>query len=331
MNLQQAVFEKILDRFTKKSQAVEVIAQLLEVGNNAVYRRIRGESILTPDELTILTKKFNLSLDKLIHPSTDNLVFSYSAMNQKVKDFASYLHGLRENMQPLRKFPNSYIKYAAAEIPLFHYCFFPELIAFKLYTWGKVTWCFDFLDNQPFRFDLIAPMAYEAATQLLESYLAIESTELWSLNVLDNTLNQIEFHTESGSIADHADAILLCEKMRMLVHHLKAMAMAGVKFPLGAKTLEGRSAFHLFHNEMVYTNNTVVVSSDAGKAIFSTLGNPNFLKGMDGQVVEFVEGWFDNIKVKSQPLSRVAEKHRNKYFNQLLQKIEVTKKRLTSG
>ncbi|MEM1124946.1 MAG: hypothetical protein AAGJ18_31205, partial [Bacteroidota bacterium] len=114
MNLQQAIFEKILDRFTKKSQAVEVIAQLLEVGNNAVYRRIRRESILTPDELTILTKKFNLSLDKSIHPSTDNLVFSYSAMNQKVKDFASYLHGLRENMQPLRKFSNSYIKYAAA-------------------------------------------------------------------------------------------------------------------------------------------------------------------------------------------------------------------------
>ena len=328
MNLQKAVFDKILAQFSKKSLAVKALSDLFQMGQNAIYRRMRGESILTPDELAGLAKHFNISLDALIHDASDNVLFSFAPTTKKVTNFTSYLDSLSQAMQPLREFPDGEIKYAAAEIPIFHYCFFPELIAFKLYTWGKTTWGFDYLKDQPFTFDLISPDAYQAAERFLNHYLQTKSTELWNLNVLDNTLNQIEYYTESGDIANPADAILLCDKMNALVLHLKAMAAKGKKFPMGAKSMEHRAEFLLFHNEMVYTNNTILVSTVKGKAIFSTLGNPNFIRGTDERVTNFIEDWFDGIMVKSQPISAHAEKTRNKYFNKLLRKVTQTRNRL---
>jgi len=93
--------------------------------------------------------------------------------------------------------------------------------------------------------------------------------------------------------------------------------------------MENRSDFVLFHNEMIYTNNTIIVSTEAGKAIFSTLGNPNFIRGTDKRVTQFIEEWFDEIMIKSQPISAHAERARNHYFNRLLRKVEQTKARLT--
>jgi len=178
MNLQQAVFDKILTQFPKKSEAVKALSGLFQMGQNAIYRRMRGESILTPDELALLAKQFNISLDDIIHEASDNVLFSYTPAAQKVKDFTSYLNSLTEAMKPLHEFPNGQIKYAAAEIPVFHYCFFPELIAFKLYTWGKTTWNFDYLKDQPFAFNLISPDTYKAAEIFLASYLKTKAVLL---------------------------------------------------------------------------------------------------------------------------------------------------------
>jgi len=116
--------------------------------------------------------------------------------------------------------------------------------------------------------------------------------------------------------------------MAALVVHLKSMAIHGKKFPIGAKSIENRSEFVLFHNEMIYTNNTIIVSTEAGKAVFSTLGNPNFIRGTDKRVTNFIEEWFDEIMVKSQPISAHAERARNQYFNRLLGKVRQTKARL---
>ena len=115
--------------------------------------------------------------------------------------------------------------------------------------------------------------------------------------------------------------------MEELVGHLKRMATKGKKFPVGAKQMEGRKEWQLFHNEMIDTNNTIIVSSDKGKAIYSTYGNPNFLKVTDQRVAEYIDQWFDRILAQSQ-LINTYEKARNQYFKRLLQKVERTKKRL---
>ena len=327
MDLQETILDNILKRFPKKSAAVKELADLLDTGQNAVYRRIRGESILTPREIALLARHYNISLDAIVQEQSENVLFVYPAIVDSIQDFEKYLNSILDDLKELQHLPNISIKYAASECPIFYYCFFPELISFKLYTWGKTALGFNYLADIPFRFNLISPDVHAATRDLLQQYMELPSTELWNLNILDNTLNQIEYYYESGSIDRLEDALVLCDRMNDLVDHLKQMAAKGKKFPVGAKQLEGRKDWQLFHNEMVDTNNTIIVSSDKGKAIYNTYGNPHFLKVMDQRVAEYIDQWFNRILAKSQ-LINTYEKARNQYFKKLLQKVERTKKRL---
>jgi len=292
MKLQHALFEKILFTFKKKSEAITALSILLNVQSNAVYKRIRGDTPLTPDELTLLVQHFNISIDALLNKETDIVLFSYPSLVNKPKNFADYLNNLSVQIAELPKV-NGYIKYASAEIPIYHYCFFPEIIAFKLFTWGKTTWNFDYLQGKPFSLDLMSPTDYEAAATFLHHYLKVPSIELWSANALDNTLSQLIHCIQSGNMKHPSDGIIICDKLILLVEHLKKMAEVGKKFPIEAIGIKDRAKFTLFHNETIYTGNSILVVTDLGS--------------------------------KSELISLHAEKSRELYFNQLKKKINKTR------
>ena len=59
--------------------------------------------------------------------------------------------------------------------------------------------------------------------------MKIPSTELWSLNIFDNTLNQVEYHAESGYFARIEDALELCDMLKRIAKHMESMAERGEK------------------------------------------------------------------------------------------------------
>ncbi|MEM6320657.1 MAG: hypothetical protein AAF960_23510 [Bacteroidota bacterium] len=324
MKLQTRIFEAILPTFPKKRDAVVHLASLLNLQQNAIYRKLRGDSLLTPDEITLIVQHFKISLDTILHEKSDVVLFSLPSLSNAPKNFSDYLYGLVKNMEHLAT-TNGHIHYAAAELPLFHYCFFPEIIAFKLYTWGRTTWKMPYLQDRPFDLSLLSPTDYDAIEALLTHYLNVESTELWNLNVLDNTLNQIEYCIISGQIADPKIGLVLCDKLLLLVEHLQKMAKWGKKFPFDARAMERRTDFNLFHNEMIFTGNSIIVTNDLGKAVYSTFDNPNYIKATQQRAVAVMEHWFESILQTAQPISKHSEKIRRQYFRTLVTKVEQTK------
>jgi len=324
MNLQTAIFESISQQFPKKADAVAAVSQLLSLQQNAVYRRMRGDTPLLPEEIKVLAQHFQLSLDALLYQQSDKLLFDYPALYETPKNFAEYLNNLATQISALPSV-NGYLKYASAEIPVYHYCFFPEIIAFKLYAWGRTTWNFPHLQNQPFSLALMSPVAYQAAANFSRHYLNVPSTELWTLNALDNTLNQLAHCVLSGNMKAPKEGLILCDKLVELVHHLKKMAAAGKKFPVGAKAMDKRTAFTLFHNETIYTGNSILVFSDVGNMVYSTFTNPNFIKSANKKAVAEMDAWFDRITTQSELISKHAEKNRQLYFNILEKKIQRTR------
>lgn len=328
MNLQSAIFQSILNQFPKKADAVTAISQLLSLQSNAIYRRIRGESPLLPEEIETLANHFGLSLDELRQEENiDKVQFAFPALITTPTNFAEYLNNLATQIAILPSI-NGSLKYASAEIPVYHYCFFPEIIAFKLYTWGRTTWQFKHLQNRKFSLDIMSPYDYEAAQHFLEKYTLVPSTELWSVNAIDNTLNQIAHCVLSGNMANPKEGLILCDKLTALVAHLQKMAAAGKKFPVNAKVMDKRVAFKLFHNETIYTGNSILVISDLGNTVYTTLNNPNYIKTTNKKTVITMEKWFDRIAIQSKLISVHAEKDRHLFFNTLQRKIERTRLRI---
>ncbi|MFK7934767.1 MAG: helix-turn-helix domain-containing protein [Saprospiraceae bacterium] len=326
--VQVKFFNQLLQRFPRKADAVEELSTTLNLSRDAVYRRLRGDTLLTPDELLDLAKRYRISLDGLALGDSDLVFFSYNTFTNPVKNLTNWLGSIHTDIKRVMQAPDAHIFYASLEIPVFHYLFFPNLLAFKFYVWGKTSWQLDFLKNRPFSFDLLTPNDERIANNILDNYLRLPTTELWSLNIADHTLNQIEYTLLSGNFTNQEAAKTLCEQLLQLVQHERAMATAGSKFRLGQTAEELSADFNLFHNEIVHTNNTFLVKTAVGNTVYTTLSNPNFLQSTDPRLCANIENWFQNIIAQSNSISRHSAKSRGWFFSGLERKIEATMKRI---
>ena len=325
--LQNRLLERIVSNFPKKSEAVDALSSMLSIGKDAVYRRLRGDTLLTPDEISLLARTYNISIDALILDNTDSIFFNFNAFTQKITSIEQYLKGIQTNLAQIRQLPEVEILYASSEIPFFYYSFFPELMGFKLFVFGRTIWDLDYLRQLKFHFQLLPYHAVEMAQDIMENFISIDTTELWSFNVFDNTLNQIEYHSRSGQFENPEDAIVLLDRLKDLAKHMCHMAEEGRKFKINGDPKMG-SKFRLYHNEMIYTNNNIFVKSPHYKAVFTTYASPNFLRSTDPRMFEFMEDWFQKVQRKSNAISEQAEKDRNWFYNGIQRRIDMFRKRV---
>jgi len=327
-NLQDQLLEMIQLRYPRRADAVEDLMRLLNLGKDPIYRRLRGDTFLSPPELTTLALHYRISLDALVVGQSDNVVCNFNAFSKRVTGFSDYLEDFIADLEQVRRLPNAHFFYASVEIPVLTYCFLPELISFKLYIWGRTTWNLEFLRQRKFNFDLVTLPVIRLSQTLANLYISMESTELWSVNIMDNTLAQIEYHVYSDGFQNPQDALLLCDKLMEWAAHLKAVATAGKKFNLGEKPENGHGSIRIYYNEMVHTNNTALITSDVGKMAYSAYCNPNFIKSTDPRLCAYTEDWFGNVVTKSTPISQGSEKSRDWFFRELTKKVERVKARI---
>ncbi|MEO1623811.1 MAG: hypothetical protein AAFV25_01545 [Bacteroidota bacterium] len=225
--------------------------------------------------------------------------------------------------------PGSEFYYTTAEIPVFHYLHFPGLISFKLYVWARTIWNFGDMTERKFDFGIVTEEDLGLTGDILQMYNDIPTTELWHLNIVDNTLNQIEYHLKIGGFRKPEDALLLCDNLLELVDHMRSMAKHGQKFRIGEKPRDQQKVnFDLYHNEMVSTNNTFLAMTPIRRVIYTTYNTPDFLRCTDPKMCDYTESWFRKIIGKSVSISTHAEKSRSWYFNNLRRKVEQARQRM---
>lgn len=328
-SLQEVLFNVILTRFPRKADAVDLLCHLLNTTKDPIYRRLRGDTALTPDEISILVRHFQLSFDALIYGQSDQVVFAFNPFRRQLYSFESYIGQIHDDLGQLRRLPDAHIYYATAEIPIFTYMHFPELMAFKLYVWGRTTWSLPFVQNRKFDMSLWSPPVERLCDEVLKIYLTLPSTELWSLNVVDNTLMQIENLAYSGNYTDPQASLHLCDIMTEWVRHLKIQATAGKKMRVGADpATEGQAIFTVHHNEILHTNNTILVKTPSVRAVYSAFCNPNFMKTMDEKACDYMENWFKIVLDSADPITAGSRDRRDRFFNQMQARVDAVKRRI---
>jgi hypothetical protein len=215
------------------------------------------------------------------------------------------------------------------EIPAFHYFYNRELTAFKLYVWGLTSLGFDFLEGRKFSFNFVSPDNFVISDNIAKLYNQLPSTELYSLNIVDHTLNHIEYIAAIDGFENPEDALTLCDAVQSTMAHARNMAEKGMKFSPGSEPKEGVNArFDLYHNELVSTNNTFLLKSSATKVLYTTFGNPNFLMTTDDRMCDYADKWLDSTIKKSTTISNHSEKSRAWFFNRLEKRIKRSRNRI---
>ena len=329
-SLQMVLFNKIIAGYDKKAEAVNELMDVLSVNKDGIYRRMRGDTALTADEVYELATHYQLSIDELLTQNSNKTYFYYNSFNRNINNFGEYLEQVHQHIYSFSRLPNNQLYYATREIPIFFYTSFPKLLAFKLYVYGISTWYFDYLIGRKFSFDLLSPHDLELAKSMSELYTTINSIDLWTLSILEQTLNQIISIAIEGRFQDENTALSICDEVRALVNHCKLMAEKGLKFMPGESPLPENGKFELFYNELASTNNTILAISDVWQGVFNTFDNPNFLHTNDPKLCQASKDWFYKVMSHSIPLSIYDAKNRDQFFNKLIARIDRTSKRLES-
>ncbi|MCG8328639.1 MAG: hypothetical protein MI974_13185 [Chitinophagales bacterium] len=316
-DFQHAIVTQILNKYQKQAQAIDALMKLLQLKKDAVYRRINGERKLTPDEISILAAHYQLDINKIVGPIPGNIQFSFNHLQQPVKGYMDYLIQLETTTNAMLQVDGLKVYYATQEIPIFLYMLWPELVAFKFYIHGLTSWSLDYVKDTPFSFGLIPFHELEIARKMAIEYQRIDSIELWSPTILDNTINQIRFVADIGQFKSKKDALDICHYLEELIQFAQQSTERGYKRKDSAEGF-----FHLYSNELASTGNTILAVGENRKQLYTSFATPNFLVTDDEALCDYMEGWFQIFIKRSVYISQHSGAATTRFFAQMKEKVK---------
>jgi len=320
-NIQSIFLDQIKRKLKPNESLADELAEILNISRDSAYRRIRGETVLSLDEAKLLCLRYGVSLDNLITGTGEMVSFHYRVVDTTTFTFDKWLNSILTNLETLRQFPERQLIYFAKDIPVFYYFNSPLLGPFKMFFWMSSV-----LRNESFRGvkfspDLVSALVKANGEKVYKLYSETPRIEIWSDETLNVTLRQIEFYHECGFLADAHFAAQLCDEYLSLVKEIRSWATVGYK-----EKPEYR--FNLYKNDLLIADNTIFFRMGDKRMTFIPCNTMNILTTSDDAFCRKTEDYLINLTSKSILISTSGEKDRNKFFNQMEEKILQTKIRV---
>jgi hypothetical protein len=322
IDIQNQIFQKIIDQLPPHVSLVDEISDFLEISTDSAYRRIRGEKPLSIYEVQKLCEKYRFSVDDLASTSINTVTFRTNLLSEEYFNFTDYFKSLLNNIQAISAHEQAEVIFLLNELNLFQLIQVPEICAFKLYYWQKSNLSFPGYRDKLFTFDILNDEIIKLASEITEYYTKLRTIELATEEILISLLKQVLFYNEAGLFKTKKDAKLLCEKLIELVEHLKRQAELGFKFVYGKKPVGREGNYLLYYNEIVLIDQIVLVKAGDNESTYITNNGINLLQTYNKAFFEYNYQWCKNLIQKSTLISGTGEKERNKYFIKLYDKIQ---------
>jgi len=300
---------------------VDDLAEILSISRDSAYRRIRGETVLSLDEVSAICRHFKLSVDEVISSSTDMVSFHNRFVEEDGFTFEEWLQSIESNLDMLSKEPVREMIVSAKDVPIFYYFGTPELSAFKMFFWMKSILRYSNYTGENFRPELVPKELLGLGQRIQEKFTSIERTELWSEDTIHASLRQIEFYHECGFFSDPFQGQHLCDELLNLLAEIRECAAAGT-------FSERKEHFHLFKNEILIADNTFLFKMQDKYAVFINHNTLNVLSTTHEPFCRQTETYLRNLLNKATKISVTGEKERLKFFNRIEEKINDLKKRI---
>ncbi len=319
-NIQSVFLGQIRNRLPENASFADELAELLNVSRDSAYRRIRGETVLSLDEVKKLYDQYGVSLDAIISPSSNMVLFQHQAVDVNYS-LEGWLNSLLQNMELAKSSKELEIIYAAKDIPMFHYFQIPELTAFKLFVWSKSVIKDTKYSTVAYHLDVIPKEILAKATKVGQLYASLPTTEIWSDEAFNSTLKQIEFYHECGFFSEHDQAVHICDQLLDFNEQLRKVAAEGKKSDGGA--------FTLYQNEILIPDNTIFAKINNARVVYINYNTLDVLTTHQDPFGKKTESYMHNLLKNSALISSTAEKERNRFFNKMEEQIIACKAKLS--
>jgi hypothetical protein len=202
VDTQTLFFQHIKTLLPDQISMVDEIADLLNISTDSAYRRIRGEKPLILEEIKILTGHFNISIDHLLQRDTTNFIFSDEIVKIEDYSFKDHLEFHLNGFQLLKSWKNVEVIFFTRDIAIFYFYQFPELLAFKYFYWMKTVFGSPEFSKKNFLITDYIEIFAEKARKAAMLYVELDCKEIWAVENINLTLQQIQFYKETEIFAD---------------------------------------------------------------------------------------------------------------------------------
>jgi hypothetical protein len=319
-NIQNAFLAQVQSRLSQNVSFADELAELLNISRDSAYRRIRGETVLSLDEVKKLYDRFGISLDVILSQSSEMVTFHRRVVDPTHYTLESWLNSLLKNLGALGSFEDHEMIFSAKDIPVFHYFRIPRLCSFKLFFWMKTLISYPAYEQTGFSPTAVPNELLTLAERVWAKYSSLNTIEIWNEEALYDTLKQIEYYNQCGFFKSKEDALVLCEDLISLLGKIRQEASVGKKSEGGA--------FGMFNNEILIADNTVFARMGSKRSVYVNQNTLNLLLTFQEPFCSQTESYLQNLMKKSNQISVTGERERNRFFNSMKERIILFKERL---
>jgi hypothetical protein len=300
-----------------KSIAYE-LSELLGISTDSVYRRLRGETWLTTEEISVLCHHFNISFDIVSESTTGRATFQYSLL-MDVDGYMAHWVNMLNDLKQIAAANKKQIVYAAVDIPVFHHFNYPELASFKLFYWMREVMNAPMLKDSVFELDWILPELIARSREIYTTYCQIPSVEIWTDSTVNSLLKQLEYYWEMGLFKNRELALLVVDRAIEEFEVISKQAELGSKTP---DQLATGPNFQFYHSDIEIGNNCVYVQQNESTSVYMGFLTFNTMVTTNPAFCHETDLWLTNIMRKSTLISGIAQKQRYQFFRNIARRFE---------
>ncbi len=328
-DIQQLLINKIKLQLEDDEKLVDALVDQLNISQDAAYRRISGKVALTIFETKILLDKYNISIGNLATYKENKILFNYQPLSRIDLNFKSYLSGLRDNLNEIKRLGDPRFTISINETPVFQLFNLPHLTRFKFFFWAKSYLRIPEYKDAKFKREKIDREALQLGIEAHNLYNTFPSTELYCPDTLRGILRQIEYYFEAGVFEDSVYALELLDNVSELSAHIKRQAELGHKFVYGNEpNTSENSTFNMYLNDTYLPDNTYHITHNDGALTYFSHNVMNFIMTQNPDYCSDTKLILDRLIDNSALISQTGAKDRDKFFVSLDRAIDNLKRKI---
>ncbi len=322
-SLQTRLFE-LLKKQSPSGKLISELITLLGVSRASVYKRIKGEIQLNTSELELMIEHFDINPSLLFSSKKNQVTMIIPEKAKEGDPIVHFLSPIRDQIKLLASQPNPQITFLAVSFPVFYSFLYPELALFKFYVYRNSVWRTEDAKIPPLA---IASLARNQEylnlfAEIRNIYGHINSTEVWTGNFFQSTIDELKFYLECELFIDPKEALVVMSQLEKTIENISTMVKAGNKSNMCRNPeLNEGGKLDLYYNDSGHFGSTTITESDISQLVYLTYDQPNYLISNDPILIEDTKSWTNKVVKKSSPISKLSMLEQVKYFNSIREKL----------
>lgn len=313
-NLTEKLTQKILESIPSNIKSTDYLMDILELGRESVYRRLKGDIAFTLKEIIILATNLSFSIDELIaEVKTDQATFGIvkKETHTSLQSFQAITEFYYDLMYELHEANNKYMEISMNQLFIFMVTDKENLFKFLCYRWIHQ---FEKVPLNYFLSEVKIQDKIKSICKKTQHYTKfIDTVIIIDPNIFLNLITEIRYFYDRKLISDE-ELRLLRDELKSLLNEMEILVQKGVN-EMGTKIDIYISSFYIENNSAYNKHgncSSMYLGIHSGSVIYSH----------DRQVCSIHKDWLNSLKKYSTLISNCNEKMQADFFNQQYKYLE---------